>query len=182
MRIQGLFSQTITITITLDISRECLISHNSSQGPILGGSSMGLVSFLRLHSSLVLQVSISNQYASPLMDKRNAAVGFLWRGGHINSHTHKCRRPLFSAAHCFVRSGFWLGDLSFCKTSLRSKDSNEYLLELWNRILKSLIKVRCPSRFKSFFEFLTGRKPLLLWSFWDASHLCRISGSRVISV
>ena len=89
-------------------------------------------------------MSISNQYASPLMDKLNAAVGFLWRGGHKNSHTHKCRRPLFSAAHCFVRSGFWLGNLSFCKTSLRSKDSNEYLLELWNRILKSLIKVGCP--------------------------------------
>ena len=25
-----------------------------------------------------------------------------------------------------------------------------YKLELWNRILKSLIKVGCPSRFKSF--------------------------------
>ena len=146
MRFQGLFSQTTT----LDISRERLISHNSSQGSILGGSSMSLVSFLHLLSSLVLQVSISNQFASSLMDKLNAAVGFLWRGGHINSHTLKCRRPLFSAAHCFVRSGFWLGNLSFCKTSLRSKDSNEYLLELWNRILKGLIKVGCPSRFKSF--------------------------------
>ena len=39
-------------------------------------------------------------------------------------------------------------------------------LELWNRILESLIKVGCPSRFKSFLsDFLTGRKPLLLWSF-----------------
>ena len=39
-------------------------------------------------------------------------------------------------------------------------------LELWNRILKSLIKVGCPSRFKSFLsDFLTGSKPLLLWSF-----------------
>ena len=36
---------------------------------------------------------------------------------------------------------------------------------LWNRILKSLIKVGCPSRFKSFLsDFLTG-KLLLLWSF-----------------
>ena len=40
-------------------------------------------------------------------------------------------------------------------------------LELWNRILESLIKVGCPSRFKSFLsDFLTGRKPLLLWSFY----------------
>ena len=39
-------------------------------------------------------------------------------------------------------------------------------VELWNRILESLIKVGCPSRFKSFLsDFLTGRKPLLLWSF-----------------
>ena len=35
-------------------------------------------------------------------------------------------------------------------------------LELWNRILKSLINVGCPRCFKS---FLQGRKPLLLWSF-----------------
>ena len=39
-------------------------------------------------------------------------------------------------------------------------------IELWNLILKSIIKVGCPSRFKSFIsDFLTGRKPLLLWSF-----------------
>ena len=39
-------------------------------------------------------------------------------------------------------------------------------LELWNWILKNLIKVGCPSRFKSFLsDFITGRKPLLLLSF-----------------
>ena len=39
-------------------------------------------------------------------------------------------------------------------------------LELWNRILKSLIKVGCPtSDFPILSDFLTGRKPLLLWSF-----------------
>ena len=41
-----------------------------------------------------------------------------------------------------------------------------FALELWNRILKSLIKVGCPiSGFPILSDFLTGRKPLLLWSF-----------------
>ena len=39
-------------------------------------------------------------------------------------------------------------------------------LELKNRILKSIIKVGCPlSDFPILSDFLTGRKPLLLWSF-----------------
>ena len=39
-------------------------------------------------------------------------------------------------------------------------------LGLLSRILESLIKVGCPSRFKSFLsDFNTYRKPLLLWSF-----------------
>ena len=39
-------------------------------------------------------------------------------------------------------------------------------LQLWNRILKSLIKFRCPtSDFPILSDFLTGRKSLLLWSF-----------------
>ena len=42
---------------------------------------------------------------------------------HLGCYSDKCRRPLFSVAHWFVRSGFWLGNLSFCRTSLRSKDS-----------------------------------------------------------
>ena len=41
-----------------------------------------------------------------------------------------------------------------------------FKLELWNRILKSLIKVGCPtSDFPILSDFLKGRKPLLLWSF-----------------
>ena len=41
-----------------------------------------------------------------------------------------------------------------------------YRLGMWNRILVSLMKVRCPSRFKPYLsDFLTCRKPLLLWSF-----------------
>ena len=46
------------------------------------------------------------------------------------------------------------------------KSSHGYILELWNRILISLIKVGCPtSHFPILFNFLTGRKPLLFWSF-----------------
>ena len=60
-----------------------------------------------------------------------------------------------------------------------------------DRILKSRIKSDLKSRIKSDLKsrinriypiFLTGRKPLLSWSFLDGSHLCRTSGSRVISV
>ena len=39
-------------------------------------------------------------------------------------------------------------------------------LQLWNRILKRLIKVGCPTfDFFILTDFSTGRKPLLLWSF-----------------
>ena len=105
------------------------------------------------------------------------------------------QRPLFSQRHTqnrakqikvcifsipiyqFLEKSFTIKDHPllqwFCTTT---KNQFEYLiskhlkgrlgLELWNRILKSLIKVGCPSRFKSFLsDFLRGRKPLLLWSF-----------------
>ena len=58
---------------------------------------------------------------------------------------------------------------------------------IWTRAVESDFKKSNKSRmifipFSDFIRFLTWGEPLLLWSFQDASHLCRTSGSRVISV
>ena len=72
------------------------------------------------------------------------------------SHPHQ---PPWHLAGCAI---FSAAPLLRCISLLRGR----YKLELWNRILKSRIKSDLKSRIKSdLSDFLTGRKPLLLWSF-----------------